>query len=61
MFDEHVELGEGALIQQQIETLPRRQLALGMLGVDAATTTTGPRFRAPPLELLKDFLHRRTP
>jgi hypothetical protein len=32
-----------------------------MLCVDAATATTGPRFRASPLELLKDFLHRRTP
>jgi hypothetical protein len=32
-----------------------------VLGVDAATAATGSRFRAPPLEFLKDFLHRRTP
>jgi hypothetical protein len=32
-----------------------------MLGVDPPTATTGPRFRAPPLEFLKDFLHCRTP
>jgi hypothetical protein len=32
-----------------------------VLGVDAAAPASGPRFRAPPLELLKDFLHRRTP
>jgi hypothetical protein len=32
-----------------------------VLGVDAATATAGPCFRAPPLELLKDFLHRKTP
>ena len=37
------------------------QVHVYLMGVDAATTTTGPRFRAPPLELLKDFLHRRTP
>jgi len=61
VFDEHVELLEGAFVQQQVEALPCRQLALGVLGVDAATATAGPCFRAPPLELLKDFLHRKTP
>ena len=61
VLDEHVELLEGALVQQQVQALPRRELALGVLGVDATTAAAGSRFRAPPLELLKDFLHRRTP
>jgi hypothetical protein len=32
-----------------------------VLGVNAATAAASPRFRAPPLEFLKDFLHCRTP
>jgi hypothetical protein len=31
MRDEHVELLEGALVQQDFDALARRQLALGML------------------------------
>jgi hypothetical protein len=32
---EHVPLFEGAVVEQQLDALARRQLALGMLGVDA--------------------------
>ena len=35
VFDEHVELLEGAFVEQEVDALARGQLALGVLGRDA--------------------------
>ena len=37
---EHVELLEGAFVEQHLDTLAGRELALGMLGVDTLLTTS---------------------
>jgi hypothetical protein len=45
MLDEHVEFLERAGIEQHVQPLARRQLALGMLRVDAALAAAQPRGR----------------
>ena len=57
MLDEHVELLEGALVEQQLDALARGQLAARVLGVDALLAAAQPRLRPPLLQLLEDFLH----
>ena len=44
MRDEHVELFERALVQQQLDPFPRRQLPLGMMGRDPVLPAAGNRF-----------------
>src|SRR5690606_18154749 len=46
VFDEHVELFERAFIQQELNPLARRQLALGVLGGVAFFTSARARGRA---------------
>src|SRR5579883_1823002 len=53
MLDEHVPLLEGAGIEQKLETLARRQLALVMLCLDPARAASGTRRRALLLEPLE--------
>jgi hypothetical protein len=57
MFHEHVELLEGALVEQKLDAFAGRQLALGMLRVDALLTAAEPRCGTPLLKLAKNFLH----
>src|SRR5690606_19104442 len=55
--DEHVEFFERAFVKQHFDALARRQLALGVLGVDAAGTTAKARLGTPLLQLLEDRTH----
>ena len=57
MFDEHVELLEGALVEQQRDAFARGQLALGVLRVDALLPAAQPRHRAPLFKPTKNVLH----
>ncbi len=55
----HVVFLEGAFIQQHIQPLARRQLALAMLRIDPLLAAAETGFRAPRFELFKDVLHGR--
>ena len=55
--DEPVELDEGALVEQEVEPLARRQLALGVLRLDALLAAALLRFGDPPLEQLELVSH----
>jgi hypothetical protein len=57
MLDEHVPLFKRAFVQQQFQSLTRRQLALAVLCVNALLTTTQPGSGTFLFELLKNFLH----
>ncbi len=57
VLDIHVELLEGAFVEQEIEALPRGELAAGMLGLDALRTAAGAGPSPPDFELFDDFLH----
>jgi hypothetical protein len=57
VLDIHVELLEGALVEQEIEPLARGELAAGMLRLDAGGAAAGPRLVATNLKFFKDFLH----
>ena len=57
VLDEHVELLERALVEQQVDPLAGGQLALGVLGRDPPLAAAGPRLRAPLFELFEDVLH----
>ena len=58
VLHEHVELLEGALVEQDLEPLARGQLRFRMLRGDALLAAAEPRRGPPDLELLKDMLHR---
>jgi hypothetical protein len=45
VLDEHVELLEGALVEQQLDALARGQLALGVLRLDALLAAAPPQRR----------------
>ena len=57
VFDEHVPFLERARIEQQLEALPGRQLALGVLGVDALLAAALAGTFALFLQLADDVLH----
>ena len=57
VLDEHVELLERALVEEEFDPLARRQLAALVLGIDAGLATAQPRIVAPALELVDDVLH----
>jgi hypothetical protein len=57
VLDEHVELFERAFIQQQFDTLARRQLAARVLRLNALFTTAKLGNRAAVLQLFENFLH----
>ncbi len=59
MLDEHVELLEGVLVQQQFQPFARGQLAFGVLGLDAPFAPAQPRAGAALLQLVQDVLHAR--
>ena len=48
-------------IEQQFDALARRQLALGVLGVDALCPAARPRLRPPSLQFLENFVHWLSP
>src|SRR6185437_15953818 len=57
MLDEHVPLLEGVGIEQQHEALPRAELALGVLRLDAPRAAPRARRLALLLKPPKNFLH----
>ncbi len=57
VLDEHVPFLEGAVVQQQLDALARRQLALLVLRVDALVSTAEARLGAPLFKLFEDFFH----
>ena len=57
MLDEHVELLEGALVEQQFDALARGELALGMLRVDAPLAAARSRLLPPLFQPKKNILH----
>jgi hypothetical protein len=57
VLDIHVELLEGALVEQKLKPLPRGELAAGMLGLDALRPAAFPRPSPPDFKLFQDFLH----
>ena len=54
MLDEHVELLEGAGIEQHLDPLARGELALGVLRLDPSRATAGLGFRATLGETVQD-------
>ncbi len=61
VLDIHVELLEGAFVEQEVEALARGELAATVLGLDALGAAAGAGFVAANLELFQDFLHGRSP
>jgi transcriptional regulator with XRE-family HTH domain len=55
--DVHVVFLEGALVEQHLDALARRQLALAVLGVDALLAAAEPCLAAALFELFKDVAH----
>ena len=61
MLDEHVELLERSLVEQQLDALARGQFAASMLRLDALLAAAEFRARAPFLEGVQDVLHAFPP
>jgi len=61
VLDEHVELLERALVQQQVDPLAGGQLALGVLGGDPRLAAAGLGLIATTVEFVENVLHARTP
>ena len=59
--DEHVEFFERPFVQQEFDAFAGAELALGVLGRDAAGAAAGAGNLAAVLKLLQDVLHRVPP
>ena len=59
VFDEHVELLERALVEQQLDALARGQLAAGVLRLDALLAAAELGAGAPLLKGIQDVFHVR--
>ena len=57
VLDEHIPLFKSAFIKQHLEPFTRRQLAFGVLGLDALGTATQTGGCALVFELFKNVLH----
>jgi len=57
MLHEHIELLEGALVEQQLDALARRELAAAVLRFDALVAAAEARRIAPLFETVDDMLH----
>ena len=57
VLDEHVELLERALVQQQLDALARGQLAALVLRLDARLPAAEAGLLAPLFQLVEDVLH----
>ena len=58
VLDEHVPFLEAALVEQQLDAFPGRQLAFGVLGLDPTLTASLAGRLAHLLEPAKNLLHR---
>jgi len=61
VLDEHVEFLERAGIEQHVDPLARRQLALAVLRLDAALAAPSRAALRRILQLFQHFLHSDTP
>ena len=61
MLDEHVEFLERALVEQQLDALPRGQLAAGVLRLDALFAAAELGAGAPFFEGVQDIFHLLPP
>ena len=61
VLDEHVPFLEARRVEQELEAFARRQLALGVLRVDALLAATQPRGGTLVFELANDLVHAWTP
>ena len=61
MGDEHVELFERPLVQQKLDPLARRQLALGVLGIHPALPSALTGDSAALFQLVQNVFHGRPP
>ena len=61
VLDEHVELLERALVEQQLDALARGQLAAGVLRLDALLAAAELGAGAPLLEGVQDVFHLLPP
>src|SRR5450631_2956158 len=61
VLDEHVPFLEARRIEQEFEAFARRQLALGVLRINALLATTQPRGGALFFEFANDLVHAWTP
>ena len=61
MLDIHVELLEGALVEQELEPLARGELAALVLRLGARGPAACARPVAANFKLFQDFLHRNSP
>lgn len=57
VLDEHVPFFKSAVVEQQLDALARRELALGVLRVDALLPAAQARLGAALFELFDQFLH----
>ena len=60
MLHEHVEFLEGAMIEQEIDPLARRQIAALVLGVDTRLPTAEAGDRAAFFQRFQDMFHGRS-
>src|SRR5947209_5968069 len=58
MLDEHVELFEGSMVEQELDALARRQLTARMLCVDTRLAAARTRVGASLIEIVENMLHR---
>ena len=61
VLDEHVELLERAVVEEQLDALARRELAARVLRRDALLAAAEARLRAPLFEPFEDVLHALLP
>ena len=61
VLDEHVELLERALVEQEFDALARGQFAALVLGLDAGLAAAQPRLVAPLLQPVEDVFHEPLP
>jgi hypothetical protein len=59
MLHEHVELFKRTFVEQKLDALARRELALGVLGFHALGAASGAGCRSLGFEGCGDFLHGR--
>ncbi len=57
MLDKHIELLERVLVEQQLDTLPRGQLAALMLRTDPLFAAAEPGFGTPLFEFVEYVFH----
>jgi hypothetical protein len=60
MLDEHAELLEGTLVEEDVDTLARGELAEAVLLGDALLAAAEPRPGPPLFQLLQDVPHGRS-